>query len=142
MEKMLKTPKQELAYQVATRDGEWGMTGCLVQAKAAVALRGFDVLDDFSTMHIRVLALLCSGEGVAARSAELHLMIGENELADYLVALRDEGYAAQDQKGDWMSTSKGEDVTTQIGIEMLGMDAFRMQGHLEASERLLNKLRA
>jgi hypothetical protein len=139
---MPKTPKQELAYQVATRDGEWGMTGSLVHAKAAVALRGFDILDDFSTMHVRVLALLCSGEGVAVATAELHLRIDENELTDCLIKLRDEGFAAEDQKAAWFPTVKGEDVTTQIGIEMLGMDDFRMTGHLEASERLLNKVRA
>lgn len=137
---MARTPKQELAYQVATRDGEWGMTGCLVHAKAGVALRGFDVLDDFSTMHVRVLALLCSGEGVATGTAQLHLRIEEGELAVCLVDLRDEQYA-DDRTGDWLPTPMGGDVIKQIGVEMLGMDAFRMKGHLEASERLLKKLR-
>ena len=55
----MKTPEQNLATKICLRDGEWGMTGCLKEAKNEVALRGFDDLDNLLMIHVRVLACLC-----------------------------------------------------------------------------------
>jgi hypothetical protein len=137
---MPKTPEQQLAYEVLSRDGQWGMTGCLMEAKSAVALRGFDVLDEFSPMHVRVLALLCSGEGCAASAVQLHLNLDANDFASYLHDLALAEYA-DDQTGAWLPTQKGKDIIRQVGIEMLGLDLFRMEGATQAAERLLKEVR-
>lgn len=135
----MKMPQEELAHKILTRDGEWGMTGCLQSAKMEVARRSYGDLDDLSQKHIRVLALLCSGLPWNSSTIETYFPLDSAVVAQYLEDLYDLKYA--EECGDaYRATTVGADIIQKIGIEMLGMDRFRMKGELEASERLLKKL--
>jgi hypothetical protein len=135
---LTRTPLQELAYKILTRDGEWGMTGCLQSAKTEVALRGYDDLDDLSQKHIRVLALLCAGLPWNSSTTEIYFPLESTVLAQYLEDICELKYAEESDDA-YQVTIVGKNVIQKIGIEMLGMDRFRMKGELEASERLLQK---
>lgn len=80
----MRTHDEDLSYKILMRDGEWGMTGCLEVAKAQVALRGHDVLDDLSQIHVRLLALMCSGLPCNQSSIETHFDSDIESLAGQL----------------------------------------------------------
>jgi hypothetical protein len=136
----MRTPDEEVAYKILMRDGEWGMTGCLEQAKTQVALRGQNVLEDLSQIHVRLLALMCSGLSCNQSSIEIHFHSDLKSMIDRLEDLGDAGYVKWNGS-EYEASVTGKDVTRQIGVEMLGMDIYRMTGDLEAAERLLKKLR-
>ncbi len=135
----MKTPEQELAKQVYLRDGRWGMTGCLQEAKNEVALHGHDDLDDLDQIHVRILAYLCSSG--LSRASTIAIVMGLDEITvnEHLGVLRDVLYAEECFDG-YQTSEVGKAIVFKVGIEMLGMDRFRMMGELESSERLLKKL--
>ena len=135
----MNTPERELAYKVLTRDGTWGMTGCLAEAKACVALRGHDVLDDLTQNHVRLLALMCAGLKCNDANVNCHFGSNVSKMADDLQELREVRFAEWNGI-EYDASITGHDVIRQIGIEMLKMDRFRMKGDIEAAEGLLAKL--
>jgi hypothetical protein len=136
----MRTPEEELAYKVLMRDGTWGMTGCLAEAKGCIALRGHDVLDDLTQLHVRLLALMCSGLNCNSSSVECHFSSDLSSMADRLEDLAEARFIEWNGQ-EYEASALGKSVTRQIGVEMLGMDRFRMTGELEEAERLLKKLR-
>jgi len=136
----MRNPEEKLAHRILVRDGTWGMTGCLADAKGSVALRGHGVLDDFSHLHVRLLALLCSGLNCDDATVELHIGADAVRAMDSCMDdLHNAGFV--DWNGtEYTASATGRSVIRQIGIEMLGMDRYRMTGELEAAERLLKKL--
>ncbi len=135
----MQTPEEELAYKVLVRDGKWGMTGCLEEAKSCVATRGNDVLDELSQVHVRLLALMCSGLTCNESSIECHFNVDLNSMASRLEDLADTSFINWNGT-EYEANTVGKGVIRQIGVEMLKMDRFRMTGDLQASERLLKQL--
>jgi hypothetical protein len=136
----MRTPDEELARKILLRDGTWGMTGCLEEAKAQVALRGHNVLDDLTQLHLRLLALMCSGLICNDSSIEIHFKLDLLSVADQLRDLENAGLAVWNGT-EYEASPTGKDATRQVGIEMLALDRHRMVGDLEATDRLLKKLR-
>jgi hypothetical protein len=148
----MRTPEQELAYKVLMRDGQWGMTGCLEEARAHVALRGHDQLDDLNQVHVRLLALMCTGMPCDDTTIAIHfdrglgpisndgLTIDPKLLEMHLEHLCDIGYA-EDRGQGLQPTALGSSLIQQIGREMLGMDKYRMTGELQQLTELLARLR-
>lgn len=135
----MRTHEEELAYNILMRDGEWGMTGCLEMAKAEIAPRGQGVLDDLSQIHLRLLALMCSGLQCNPSNIEIHLTSDFEAMSPRLTDLDNAGYIKWNGT-EYEATGTGRSVTRQIGIEMLGMDIFRMTGDLGAAKKLLQEL--
>lgn len=136
----MRTHEEELAYKILMRNGEWGMTGCLEHAKAQVALRGQNVLDDFSQRHLRLLSLICTGLPCNQSSIGIYFDSDLASMSGHLDDLDVAGYIEWNGV-EYVASATGKSVTRQIGIEMLGMDIFRMTGDLETSKALLKTLR-
>lgn len=136
----MRTHDEELAYKILMRNGEWGMTGCLEHAKAQVALRGQNVLDDFSQLHLRLLSLMCTGLTCNQSSIGIYFDSDLASMSGQLDDLDVAGYIEWNGV-EYVASATGKNVTRQIGIEMLGMDIFRMTGDLETSKALLKTLR-
>lgn len=136
----MRTHDEELAYKILMRNGEWGMTGCLEHAKAQVALRGQNVLDDFSQLHLRLLSLMCTGLPCNQSSIGIHFDSDLVSMSGYLDDLDVAGYIEWNGV-EYEASATGKSVTRQIAIEMLGMDIFRMTGDLETAKGLLKTLR-
>jgi hypothetical protein len=117
-ETSMRTHEEELAYKILMRDGQWGMTGCLEMAKAEIALRGQHVLDDLSQIHLRLLALMCSGLQCNDSNIEIHLNADLEAMASRLSDLADAGYIHWNGT-EYEATGSGRSAARQIGIEML-----------------------
>lgn len=135
----MRTHEEELSYNILIRDGKWGMTGSLESAKAEIALRGEDILDDFSQIHLRLLALMCSGLQCSQSNIEIHMNSNFEAITPRLIDLDDAGYIKWNGS-EHEATDAGRCVSRQIGVEMLRMDIFRMTGDLAAAKKLLQEL--
>jgi hypothetical protein len=115
------------------------MTGCLQEAMSEVALRGYSNLDELSQIHIRSLACLCFNDVANIKKVAIYIDRNELDTSELLDRLCEFNFA-EESFGDYQSTEIGKDICYQIGIQMLGMDIFKMNGELESSKRLLDKL--